>query len=507
MSLSRVAKLFAAQNVGQIVTVITQLLLPPVFLHAYGVSLYGQWLALSAAIAYISTFNYGLQTYTNMQMTIHYHRDEHQQCRNIQSAGLRILLGTFLVLALLLLTIFLLPLDRYLHLSIPEKTAQWTLYLLGLQVVAGMLFGFFKGSYMVVGAAHRGENFNNLWQLALTLGTAAFAIRHASFAWLAAAQLLVTLGVALVMIVDLWYVAPDIRPTIRYWQKGSFLTVVRPSGYYALLYSSNILAYQLPVILMQRILGPAAVVIFSVTRTIYSMSRRLPYLVTNAIGPEVTITYGQRDWKRLLRIYELSERVVLLLVPPTTFGAMLFTPLLLTLWLHRANLYAPYVSLLLGITIAIQSIKEHKYQFQFSSNEIKEMSYMTPLTYGVMLLLSIPAMYRFGLVGFLCVWPLCEFVQLLWLLHLNKKLFEGRARVEMKPAYILFVVLVAGSAALAWPLINMPHLTLPMQGVVATLLTLAVTAFSYWIFQVDEVRAIFWRRFADKFPSVAHRFS
>jgi hypothetical protein len=31
--------------------VLMQLLLPPAFLHSYGVSLYGQWLALSAAVA------------------------------------------------------------------------------------------------------------------------------------------------------------------------------------------------------------------------------------------------------------------------------------------------------------------------------------------------------------------------------------------------------------------------------------------------------------------------
>ncbi|MBX6360147.1 MAG: hypothetical protein IRZ03_08715 [Acidobacterium ailaaui] len=67
MSLRRIGKLFAANNLGQIITVLTQLLLPPAFLHAFGESLYGQWLALSAAISYLITFNYGLQTYTNMQ--------------------------------------------------------------------------------------------------------------------------------------------------------------------------------------------------------------------------------------------------------------------------------------------------------------------------------------------------------------------------------------------------------------------------------------------------------
>jgi O-antigen/teichoic acid export membrane protein len=490
-----------------LVTILTQLLLPPVFLHSYGVALYGEWLALSAAIGYLSTFNYGLQTYTNMQMTIHYNRGEVQECRNVQSAGLRILLGTFVLFSLLLLVIFALPLGRLLHLTIPEKTAQVALYLLGLQIVASMIFGFFKGSYMVVGAAHRGENLNNFWQLGMTLGTAALAFEHLSFAWLAAAQLAITIGLAFILVADIWRIAPGIRPTIRYWQPGSLMSTLRPSGHYALLYSSNILAYQLPILAMQRILGPSAVVIFSVTRTIYSMSRRLPYLVTNAIAPEITITYGQRDWKKLARIYDLSERIVLLLVPPTTFGAMLFAPFLLAVWLHRGTLYLPYVSLLMGLTIAIQSVKEHKYQFQFSSNQIREMSYMTPLSYGLMLILSIPAMRLFGLIGFLAIWPATELFQLLYLLHLNRKLFRDKAVLDFKPVYLLFAALAAGSVLLAWPLIHIAQLGLARQAGAAAGLTLMLTVISYWLFQVDAVREILWQRFAARFPSFAQKFS
>ena len=134
MSLRRIGKLFAAQNAGQLVTIVSQLLLPPAFLHSYGVSLYGQWLALSAAVAYLTTFNYGLQTFTNMQMTIHYNRGEVQETREVQSAGLRILLVAFVIFGVALSVIFFIPLNSLLHLTIPQRQAQWTLYILGCQV-------------------------------------------------------------------------------------------------------------------------------------------------------------------------------------------------------------------------------------------------------------------------------------------------------------------------------------------------------------------------------------
>jgi uncharacterized integral membrane protein len=193
MSLGRVSKLFAAQNATQVVSLLTQLLLPPIFLRSYGVTLYGEWLALSAAIGYLSTIN-GLQTYTNMQMTIHYNRGEVEECVQVQSAGLRILLSIFGAIAVLLLAIFALPLDRLLHLTIPRSEAQWVLYLLGLQILASMLQGFFSGNYMVFGETHRGVNFNNLVALVILAVQVGLALMRSSFAWIAGAQLLFTLA-------------------------------------------------------------------------------------------------------------------------------------------------------------------------------------------------------------------------------------------------------------------------------------------------------------------------
>ncbi|HEY3990247.1 MAG TPA: hypothetical protein VGM02_13175 [Acidobacteriaceae bacterium] len=494
MSLGRVSKLFAAQNATQVVSLLTQLLLPPIFLHNYGVTLYGEWLALSAAIGYLSTVNYGIQTYTNMQMTIHYNRGEMDECVHLQSGGLFILLIVFLSLAILLSAVFFIPLDAWLHLELPLREAQAILYLLSLQIIVGMVFGFFSGNYMVIGSAHRGTNFNNLNLLLTTLVTALLAAMRAKLIWIAAAQFLVIVLMTCYLFVDFSRLAPMLRPTLRHWRKTSLRNILKPSGHYALLYSSNILGYQLPVIVIQRVLGPAAVVIFSVTRTIYSMGRRLPSLVTNSIGPEVTITYGERNWKKLRQLYELSERVVLLLIPPLSFGLMLFTPLLLVVWLRRGSLYDPWVCLLFGITIAIQSVKEHKYQFQFSTNQVRELSYMTPIAYGAMLLLSIPAMMWLGLPGMLVVWAIAEAAQLVYLLQLNRRLFGNEAVLSYRLVGVLMLFLLGGAVACVWPVFHIAAMSLPRQALIAGTVTVISLAVSYWIFGVDEIRTLLWQR-------------
>lgn len=517
MSLGRISKLFAAQNLTQLVSVLSQLILPPIFLRRYGVALYGEWLALSAAIGYLATVNYGLQTYTNMQMTIHYNRGEVQQCLEVQSAGLRILLSLFGVFCLLLLVIFLLPVDHMLHLTIGRGQAQWVLYLLGVQVLATMLQGFFSGNYMVFGAAHRGINLSNAIAILILIAQSALAWTRASFVSLAVAQLVVTFASCIFLVFDVRRLAPQIAPTLRYWVPGSLKAILKPSMHYGLLLSSNILAYQIPVLLMQRVLGPAPVVVYSVTRTIYSLSRRILFLLTSSIGPEVTITFGQRDWAKLRRLYDLSERMILFLLPAVTFGTMLATPFLLHIWLHRSQLYDPAVCLTLGITIAILGIKEHKYQFQFSSNRVREVSLMTPVAYSLTLLVSLPLMRSFGLIGFLAPWALSELAQLLYLLHLNAQLFRTEADpsvvpavdlgIDRRPVFLLLVFLTIGGVAMTWPVFHLAQWREPVQLGLAVLSVIICLLISYQLFRVDEVRSLLWQRVAGRFPALLLRRS
>jgi hypothetical protein len=173
---------------------------------------------------------------------------------------------------------------------------------------------------------------------------------------------------------------------------------------------------------------------------------------------------------------------------------MLFTPLLLVLWLRRGSLYDPWVCLLFGVTIAIQSVKEHKYQFQFSTNQVRELSYMTLIAYGAMLLLSIPAMLWLGLPGMLITWAAAELAQLIYLLRLNRRLFGREAALSYRLVGILMLFLVAGGVALIWPVFHIAAMSLPKQALLAGTVTLISLAVSYWIFGVDEVRTLLWQR-------------
>src|SRR5271169_407348 len=117
-SLRRILNLLVAFVTGQGVSVFTQLLIPPLFLHRFanGIAVYGEWISLSAAVSYLASLNYGVQTYAVNQMTIHRNRGELEECRAVQASALRLLQWMMLAMLPVAGVIAILPVADWLHL-------------------------------------------------------------------------------------------------------------------------------------------------------------------------------------------------------------------------------------------------------------------------------------------------------------------------------------------------------------------------------------------------------
>jgi hypothetical protein len=100
-----------------------------------------------------------------------------------------------------------------------------------------------------------------------------------------------------------------------------------------------------------------------------------------------------------------------------------------------------------------------------------------------------------GLPGLLIVWAATEMAQLLYLLHLNRRLFGGEAQLSYRLIAVLMLFLAAGGLASIWPIFHIASMSLLKQVLLASATTCIAFAVSYWIFGVDEVRTMLWERF------------
>jgi O-antigen/teichoic acid export membrane protein len=493
MSLQRILRMLASFFTGQGVSIVSQLLVPPFFLIRYpdGVEVYGEWVALSAAVTYLSTLNYGIQTFANNQMTIHYNRGEVDAAKILQASALRLLLLVIGVLGLIGSSVFVMPIGRWLNLRhASSDAASLTLYLLIVQVLLNMLFSLFANSYMMIGRMHRGANWMIFQRLAATLGIAACAWFRTSFPVLAAVQLASVSVFTMLVVIDVRRTAPILVPSLRYGRWGDVRPILRPSAHFGLLSLSSFLTWQGPVLLIQTLLGPAAVTVFSLARTVFSMGRQALAILSFSIGQEITLLIGQRNWPQLKRLYDLSERVVLLLVPIFSVGVLLLSPFLFAVWLHRRNLYDPALCFIMAVISAVMGIKEHKYQFQSSSNEHERLSKFTLGAYAAMLLIAAFLMKPFGIFGFMFTWLAAEVAQTLYILRLNVQLFPADMTISMVPVVRLLAVLAVAFGLAAWPVFASIRWPLPTVVASAVLLMLIISAGSYYAFGLDEVRSL-----------------
>lgn len=497
MSLKRILKLLAAFVTGQGVTVITQLLVPPFFLHRYthGVELYGEWITLSAAVSYLNTLNYGIQSFANNQMTIHYNRGELEEAKAVQASALRLLLMAVTLPTIAGASVLLMPLASWLGLKyISSLAASTTVFLLILQMVTNWCFVLIASSYMAVGEAHRGTNWVNAQRLVAALALSFFLWHQASFPVLSLTLFLSMVLFTLLVIIDVRIRAPILLPAWRFGSWGRAFSMVRPTAWFVLLGFSGFLSMQGPVLLIQKLLGPASVAVFALTRMVFNMSRQILVVVTYSISQDITHLVGQRNWPQLRRLYELSEKIVLLLIPTATVGMLLLSPFLFTIWLHKRSLYAPGICMTMAGISAVMGIKEHKYQFQWSSNQHTSLSKFTLVAYTAMLAVSAVLLKPFGIEALLIVWGCTEIVQVIYILHLNARLFPAEVGISVAPVVRLTGVLAASLALAAWPCWHSVGWPLPTVVGVAVAITSMLAVAAYLVFDLGEVLEVFQAR-------------
>ncbi len=164
------------------------------------------------------------------------------------------------------------------------------------------------------------------------------------------------------------------------------------------------------------------------------MSRQLLIILSYSIGQEAINLIARKSWTQLRRLYDLSERIVLALVPVLTVGALLACPAIFTVWLrHNRAFYQPGICMLMAAVSAIIAIREHKYTFQYLSNEHEGVARFSLAAYLLMIVASALTMKTWGISAFLVAWLATEVAIAAYVIAQNQKLFPTEFRPSLAP--------------------------------------------------------------------------
>jgi len=493
--IQRVLKMLGALGTSMGLMVATQLLLPPAFLHSYGVKMYGEWIVLFGTVSYLATLNFGITTYASNQLTMLHKRQQMREYRELQASTLALLLCMVLIGVVLTSTVFLFPLERLLRLStISQADVAWTAFLLGLQMMVNILAGYYNGLFMVVEKTHRGISWGNARSFGATCACFALALFHMPFPVLALGQLVTVIVITALSIADLKTKSDGLPLGLSGANWDTAKATLKPSGMFAMIFAQQFLVFQVPVNMLQWILGPSVVVLFSTSRTILSSARQLLSPITNAVAPEVTFSFATRDMKKMLSIFHHSEKIVFAGIPVANLGAYLLAPILVRVWLHRPALFDPSIYALMALVSAAMSMRDHKQFFQFSTNMHKRLSIIVFFGNVLMICVSLPFTIKYGLMGFMSVWLVSEVLQMGFIYIENKKLFDHAPSITFVPVLKLgLVMLVSLPICMELQRYAMQR-SLAMVALAAVAGTAALMLECYFVFGLRGVWAEFAKR-------------
>jgi O-antigen/teichoic acid export membrane protein len=286
----RLYKNSAALGFAQIVNAAGNLLLVPLFLSYWSKEVYGEWMALSAVVAYYGTADLGMNAASGNALIKAYQRKEWQKYREIQASALLFYIGMACVItALAAATCFLLPVTRWLGIvHIPRTAAVLVMCLLAGRIVWTMPAGQIWNIFRTTGNLSTSQWIANLQMLGVIVATAAVLCRGGGVTTLAAWTWCPLVVCALLAWLLVRRSHEDLLPRLQAASLRGVTVLIKPSLLFALMMVATVIRVNGPVIVVVHALGGAAVAVLVTTRTLANVVGQIPAILCWALWPELT---------------------------------------------------------------------------------------------------------------------------------------------------------------------------------------------------------------------------
>jgi O-antigen/teichoic acid export membrane protein len=311
----RLIRGFGATALSPIVTAIVQIVSVPVFLHFWGVKLYGEWLIISAVPIYLvlSDLGFGNVAANDMTMLVAA-GDREGALETFQSTWALILITSALVEISILSAIWFLPLTRWLNLSsISAPEVRLILILFSAYVLFTLQTGLIITGFRCEGNFAYGTLLNNIVRLVefmLTIGMVA----HGGNPLRVVAVLLIAHVMGIFVMSGLMRrKSPWLRYGFRYARLASVRRLASPAVAFMAFPAGSALSLQGMVVVVGIVLGPVAVATFSTIRTLTRFGFQIIDAIKNSVWPELSAAYGAQNWELARKLHRAACQAALCL--------------------------------------------------------------------------------------------------------------------------------------------------------------------------------------------------
>ena len=325
---------FLTNWVGKVAATVIQFVQVPVFLHFWSTPLYGEWMIINSIPTYLSFSNAGFGSVAGNEMTMMVARDDREGAlRVFQSCWWLISLICTVTIVLFSGALYYLPAARMLRLSqISETDTKWIIFYLGLSVLFGQLEQLLQSAYRSIGRYPFGAFVKTLLSLAAFASTI-IAVTFGAGARITALVYAATNVAGTMVLCAL--VHHDI-PWLKFgWDHASIDEIrklARPAIAFMGFPLGNALNLQGTLLAVGYALGPVAVVVFGVARTVSRVAIQMVQMVNSTFEPEMSIAFGAGNYELTRALLRRACQLALLVAIVLVIIMLSFGPWFLTHW-------------------------------------------------------------------------------------------------------------------------------------------------------------------------------
>ena len=365
-----------ANAYGQLITVVIQLASIPLFLHFWGVDLYGEWLILSAIPVYLSLSDIGFASVAANDMTMRMAKGDRQGTLEVyQSIWFFICAISVTIACVLALLVSLTSLSDFFSFSrISNEHTQKVIFVMMFYVLIGLQGGVLSAAYRCVGRYAYGTLMNHSIRLAEWLISMVALTLGGNVLVVAMSMLVVRLAGFIII----WWKLRRQESWLSFGFEAVSMQRIRdlfkPAVAFMAFPLGLALSLQGVVLLIGATIGPAAVVVFSTYRTLTRLLVQVITMINQAVWPEMSAAFGAGQIKLVAVLHRRASSITFWIALVAVSVLWVIGDWIIGLWTSHAFEQNDVLLFLLLVTIFLNVLWQSSWVVMMAGNMHQKIS-------------------------------------------------------------------------------------------------------------------------------------
>ncbi|KTF18949.1 hypothetical protein [Pseudoalteromonas sp. 10-33] len=346
---TRLIRGVSANAYGQAITVLTQLVSVPLFIHYWGMVNFGEWLILSALPTYLAMSDFGIGAIASNRMVMkNAQNDKEDVISTFHSLIAFNLVMSSLIFIFVLLLFGTINISENIGItSMDRLEVTYIVLILTFQVLFSMQVNVLCAAYRSLDKYAEGTFLSHTTRLLEWLFAIGALIMGGEILSFAIAGLFGRILGYLFMYIRLVNTSKSFSLSIKSADFGIIKEMIKPGVAFMSFPLGLALSIQGMTLVIGSVLGAVAVAQFNVLRTLSRIIVQIVTMVNQAIWPEITKAFALLDYKLMKKLYIGASRYALCIGFISVFALIFVHDFLFSLWLGDDFVYSVHLFYLL----------------------------------------------------------------------------------------------------------------------------------------------------------------